>query len=137
MKKGIAIFWFRNDLRLTDNPGLLSALEYESILPIYILDEVNPEDHHMGQASKWWLNQSLQHLNQGLDNAMSFYSGDPQLILNDLIKRFDVSAVFGIDVMSLGRLKEIKPSNLICNHGIFMLPVLMHHYCGSRGLFKK
>ena len=35
-----ALFWFRNDLRLTDNPGLRAACaSNESVLPVYILDK--------------------------------------------------------------------------------------------------
>jgi deoxyribodipyrimidine photo-lyase len=40
MKKTISIFWFRRDLRLTDNAGLYYALkESENVLPIFIFDK--------------------------------------------------------------------------------------------------
>jgi len=36
---GPAIVWFRQDLRLADNPALLAAIESgRTILPVYILD---------------------------------------------------------------------------------------------------
>ena len=35
----ITIFWFRQDLRLSDNPGLYEAAQQGKILPIYILDD--------------------------------------------------------------------------------------------------
>jgi deoxyribodipyrimidine photo-lyase len=41
MKQGIAIHWFRQDLRISDNPALSQAAIYEYVLPIYILDDVN------------------------------------------------------------------------------------------------
>ena len=44
MKKGTAIHWFRQDLRLSDNPALDSAAQYETLIPIYILDEVIAEN---------------------------------------------------------------------------------------------
>ena len=52
-KEKISIFWFRQDLRLSDNPGLSLALESENVLPIYILDDFNSLDHKMGAASRW------------------------------------------------------------------------------------
>ena len=38
-KKPISIHWFRQDLRLSDNPALSAAIESGDTLPIYILDE--------------------------------------------------------------------------------------------------
>ena len=32
-----SLHWFRNDLRLTDNPALIAASEND-VLPVYILD---------------------------------------------------------------------------------------------------
>lgn len=54
------IFWFRQDLRIEDNPGLIRAAENGSVLPIYILDDRNPGNKKMGQASRWWLHHSLE-----------------------------------------------------------------------------
>ena len=53
IKKPISIHWFRQDLRLSDNPALDSAAQYETLIPIYILDEVNSGEFKMGAASKW------------------------------------------------------------------------------------
>ena len=38
-KTEISIHWFRQDLRLKDNPSLSNAAKYKKILPIYILDD--------------------------------------------------------------------------------------------------
>ena len=35
----IAIHWFRQDLRLGDNPALARAVKAGALLPIYILDD--------------------------------------------------------------------------------------------------
>jgi deoxyribodipyrimidine photolyase len=40
MNKSISIFWFRQDLRLSDNPGLREASGLGQLLPIYILDDI-------------------------------------------------------------------------------------------------
>ena len=42
MKPGLAIYWFRQDLRLSDKPALCWASQHEYVLPIYILDDENP-----------------------------------------------------------------------------------------------
>lgn len=94
MTKKVAIHWFRQDLRLFDNPALTKAARHKTILPIYILDDKNAKDYAMGGASRWWLHHSLKILNASLDNRLSVYNGDPQTILDDILKRFDVEAVY-------------------------------------------
>ena len=41
----LTIHWFRQDLRLSDNPSLSAAVENGDVLPIYILDDYNPGQH--------------------------------------------------------------------------------------------
>lgn len=63
-----ALFWFRNDLRLTDNPALLAAVDSgRPIIAVYVLDDENAGDWSMGGASRWWLHHSLQALARDLD----------------------------------------------------------------------
>lgn len=93
MKSKIAIHWFRQDLRLADNPALNHAANYQNVLPIYILDDENAREYAMGSASKWWLHHSLHALNISLGNKLSVYSGNPATILADIITRFEVEAV--------------------------------------------
>ena len=111
MKKGTAIHWFRQDLRLSDNPALDSAAQYETLIPIYILDEVNSGEFKMGAASKWWLHQSLTKLNESLDGKLLVYQGNPHEILNKLIEEQEVSYVTWNRCYELWRIdrdKEIK-----------------------------
>ena len=90
MNERIAIRWFRQDLRLSDNLALTKAAEHEAVLPIYILDDDNSGKYIMGHASRWWLHHSLQALNTSVGKRLSVYHGNPQKILDDIIKRFDV-----------------------------------------------
>ena len=94
MTQKIAIHWFRQDLRLSDNPALTKAATHEAVLPIYILDDDNAGNHVMGGASRWWLHHSLQALHASMDKKLSVYYGNPQTILDDILKRFDVEAVY-------------------------------------------
>lgn len=94
MTKKIAIHWFRQDLRLSDNPALRQAGKHKRILPIYILEDGDAGKHAMGGASRWWLHHSLNALNKSLNGKLSVYRGNPQRIFDDILARFDVEAVY-------------------------------------------
>jgi len=54
------IVWFRQDLRISDNPALMAAAETgAAVIPVYILDDDTPGTWKMGGASRWWLHHSL------------------------------------------------------------------------------
>lgn len=94
MRKKIAVYWFRQDLRLLDNPALTAAtLEAYDVLPIYILDDENAGNYAMGAASRVWLYHSLATLNDSLAGNLSLYYGNPKDIFTDLLSRFDVKAI--------------------------------------------
>jgi deoxyribodipyrimidine photo-lyase len=62
-----AIVWFRQDLRLADNPALSAAVESgRPIIFLYILDDETPAKWRMGAAQRWWLNKSLGALDAEL-----------------------------------------------------------------------
>ena len=94
MSKGIAIHWFRQDLRITDNPSLETAAEFDAVLPIYILDDGNSQEFKMGSASRWWLYNSLQSLNASLDGKLSIYNQNPKIVIQELLEKYEVKAVF-------------------------------------------
>lgn len=87
------LFWFRNDLRLADNPGLFEAAKKGQVLPIYIMDE-HLSDFKMGSASKWWLHHSLKNLDASLDCKLNVYAGRPMDVLIDLVKKHNITAVY-------------------------------------------
>ena len=94
MKKEIVIHWFRQDLRLSDNPALTFVANLSlPVLPIYILDDINSGSYRMGNAARYWLHHSLASLNKSLDSSLCTYHGDPQDILDDIITRFNVRAI--------------------------------------------
>lgn len=62
------IYWFRQDLRTTDLPGLAAAVATgQPLLACYILDDASPGEHRPGSASRWWLHHSLTALSAELD----------------------------------------------------------------------
>ena len=89
----VALHWFRQDLRIADNPALLSAADYGSLLPIYILDETTPEEFSIGGAGRLWLHHSLKSLNDKLNGNLRCFKGDPETILKDLCEEYDIKHV--------------------------------------------
>ena len=93
MSAAKTIVWFRQDLRIHDNPALLSAVDAGDVLPIYILDDVNSADWAMGEASRLWLHQSLATLNKSLNGQLCLFKGDAQDILINLVVELGATAV--------------------------------------------
>ena len=90
----LVIHWFRQDLRLGDNPALTHAAANGQVLPIYILDDENAGAHAMGGASRWWLHHSLASLNQSLGGSLNCYRGKAEVILPELVKRHHAQAIY-------------------------------------------
>ncbi len=65
----VSVVWFRQDLRLADNPALLAAAAAGRVLPVYVLDDAAAGEWAMGGAHRWWLHGSLQSLAQDLARA--------------------------------------------------------------------
>lgn len=124
MNESISIFWFRQDLRLTDNPGLMQASQLGKILPIYILDDLSPEPFKIGSASKIYLHHSLISLNQSLNDCLNFYEGDPETIIFNLIKKYSIENIFWNRcyepwLISNDSLIEMKLKDYKINHTVF------------------
>jgi len=61
------IVWFRQDLRVADNPALAAAAQTgRPTIALYILDDESPSAWRMGGAARWWLHGSLAALNARL-----------------------------------------------------------------------
>ncbi|HSD70303.1 MAG TPA: deoxyribodipyrimidine photo-lyase [Woeseiaceae bacterium] len=89
------ILWFRQDLRLADNPALLAAVASDApLLPVYILDEVNAGVWAPGAAGKWWLYESLTALNKSLGDALRFFRGNAGTIIPHLVAETRAQAVY-------------------------------------------
>lgn len=37
-KRGLAVLWFKHDLRIDDHPGLVAASDHPALVPLYIFD---------------------------------------------------------------------------------------------------
>jgi len=88
------IMWFRNDLRISDNPALIHAIKIGNVMPIFIYDEEIHLHKKIGEASKWWLHYSLESLNHSLGGKLNFYQGQPIKILQKLHDKFQFTHIF-------------------------------------------
>jgi deoxyribodipyrimidine photo-lyase len=69
---GPSLVWFRQDLRLSDNPALQAAVDRgEPIIPVYIWSPQEEQGWTAGGASQWWLHQSLKALAADLETMGS------------------------------------------------------------------
>lgn len=90
-----AIVWFRQDLRIADNPALCAAVASGcSVLPVYIHDDEEAGEWRPGTASRWWLQQSLDSLSASLDDRLLVLRGKASDLLPELVHRLDAAAVF-------------------------------------------
>ncbi len=93
MSNRLNICWFRQDLRLADNPALFEAAQKGEVLPVYILDDENA-DWALGSAGRWWLHHSLAALNKALKGKLHIYKGKAEDIIFKLCLKFNIGAVF-------------------------------------------
>lgn len=94
METAHSIVWFRQDLRMADNPALLEAAQRGQVLAIYIDDDTAPAPFKLGSASKVWLYHSLNKLNQSLGGKLNCYQGDAASIIAELAARYQVEHVY-------------------------------------------
>lgn len=97
MPSAPTIVWFRDDLRIADNPALDRALELGNpIIPVYILDEQSPELRPLGSATKWWLHHSLTRLHAELKNlgaTLILRRGAADTIIREIARDTSAGAV--------------------------------------------
>lgn len=116
-KVPLTIVWFRQDLRLYDNPALLAAANLGHVLPVYILDDINAGDAAMGAASRVWLHHSLKSLNKALKGRLLLLNGDAAELVPKLVKQAGATNVYWnrcYEPWRINRDKKIK-ADLIAN----------------------
>jgi len=92
------LLWFRQDLRLQDNPALHAALARGGpIVPVYILDEAGEGRWPAGGATRWWLHQTLGALDAALrtrGSRLVLARGESGRVLADLARATGAEAVY-------------------------------------------
>jgi deoxyribodipyrimidine photo-lyase len=82
-----SLHWFRDDLRLADNPGFAAAVAHGPALCLYVLDE-GRERRPLGGAARWWLSHSLAALAAEIERKggeLILVKGDPTQLLPKIV----------------------------------------------------
>jgi deoxyribodipyrimidine photo-lyase len=93
-----SIVWFRDDLRLADNPALRAAVDRdEPIIALFVLDEESDGIRPLGGAARWWLHHSLASLAEHLHEkgaTLVLRRGAADGIVRQLVTDAGAGAVF-------------------------------------------
>ncbi|MBO1740473.1 deoxyribodipyrimidine photo-lyase [Leifsonia sp. TF02-11] len=93
-----AVVWFRDDLRVGDNPALDAAVRSgRPVVCVYLWDDVSPGLRPPGGASRWWLHHSLLALDAELRDRGSrllVRRGAAETELAALVAELDAAALF-------------------------------------------
>lgn len=93
-----AIVWFRQDLRLADNPALAAAVDRGGpVICLFIEDFDEHGDWPPGAARRWWLHHSLAALDARLrekGNRLILRRGRAKAVLEQLLDETAADAVF-------------------------------------------
>ena len=122
MRKKIALIWFRQDLRLSDNPAFSEACsENEQIIALYILDkQISP----LGAAQAWWLHHSLVSLSASLQKRglnLLLRQGNPTEIIPQLTQELSVDIVcWNHCYQPLAIRQETKIKSLLAQQGVLV-----------------
>ena len=89
-----ALIWFRQDLRITDNPALSLACTHAKVIPIYIYDENISSGMAMGAASKVYLHHALKAFNTSLAGKLNFFHGNMEEVITKIINDNKITHVY-------------------------------------------
>ena len=124
MKREIAIFWYRRDLRVTDNVALHFALQSGlPILPIFIFDEniLQRLDDKLDRRVDF-IHQSLQNVKAGLRKVGSdllVLHGQPKAVWEKIFTEYQVKAVFSNhDYEKYGMERDSEIASLANSHNV-------------------
>ena len=99
MKQRVSIFWFRRDLRLSDNAGLYEALKSGyPVLPIFIFDPNILSELPNNDARVSFIHLNLSEINERLKNDhnryLAIYYDQPESVFESLLNSYDVHAIY-------------------------------------------
>ena len=101
VESGPAIVWFRDDLRLADNPALTAAAQSgRPLICLYVFDEASQGLRPLGGAARWFLNGALEALDDHLKERggeLILLHGGARERLSAFVAEAGASAVFWND----------------------------------------
>ncbi|MEY4702173.1 MAG: hypothetical protein RIR96_70 [Bacteroidota bacterium] len=99
MNNDIAVFWFRRDLRLFDNRGLIQALSSGlPVLPIFIFDtDILSKLDNASDARVHFIHNTIHELDIELKkygSPLQVFHGKPIDVFRNLVNKYKVSKVY-------------------------------------------
>ena len=92
------ILWFRQDLRLQDNPAWKRAVESgRAVIPVFIWAPEEAGRWAPGEAARWWLHHALEDLAGELERhalRLILRAGDSEACLRELVAETGAAAVY-------------------------------------------
>jgi len=94
------VVWFRRDLRVEDNPALAAAARAAGeVVPAYVWAPEEDGPYFPGRVSRWWLSQSLKHLDASLRRLgatclVTRRSADAVVALLDIVRSTGATHLF-------------------------------------------
>lgn len=93
-----AIVWFRDDLRVADNPALHhAAASGRPLICVYVLDEQSDGLRPLGGAARWWLHGALEALDASLSSLggrLAILQGSAAQEIETLVAQTGAGAVY-------------------------------------------
>lgn len=140
-----ALLWFRQDLRLDDNPALAAVLRRGGpVIPVHILDPDGEGGWPPGGAGRWWLHHSLAALAGALaerGSRLILRHGPAATVLDELIAETGATAVLWNrryepasierDTALKGDLKQRGIAAESCNAALLFEPRDIHTGAGT------
>lgn len=114
----VNIFWFRRDLRLSDNHGLHQALKSSTpVILIFIFDQKILEELPIDDARLNFIYDNLEKINFELNNIQSSLlclHGNPEKVWSKLVNEFEIESVYcNEDYEPYGIQRDLKIENFL------------------------
>lgn len=94
----VSVFWFRRDLRLNDNHGLLEALKSGNpVLPVFIFDDNILSKLSTNDRRVPFIHRHVLNLNKVLEkqgSGLLVKKGDPVSVFIELLEAYNVTGVY-------------------------------------------
>lgn len=120
----VSIFWFRRDLRLSDNHGLFRALQGKHpVLPLFIFDtEILDQLKNKEDARVGFIHRELELMKKALETVGSTLlveHGKPDEVWAKLLQRHSVAAVYcNRDYEPYAISRDTRVENMLQEHNI-------------------
>ncbi|XP_025414102.1 cryptochrome-1 [Sipha flava] len=138
----IAVHWFRNGLRLHDNPALIEAINNaDKLITLYIFDEETFVTNLIGFNPMRFLLESLKDLN----DTLTLYGGCLYILQGNPVNVFkEIKEKIGLDVLTfeqdcehIGRVRDSKVVQFCQANGINCIEKVSHTLWNPKDIIKE